>query len=104
MTPRTSPRCVPRRAQTRPASGAAAPGAPFVALEVSHSLKLVSGGGAGGEGAAGVNNSGSGGTCYALALESAAPLFAVGIACSRELRLLDAPGNVAILSRWGPGV
>jgi hypothetical protein len=75
------------RAHSRPLSGAAAPAA-SAALDVSHSLKLQAAAGDGGHGG-----------CYALALESAAPLFAVGLACSRELLLLDAPGNVAIVSR-----
>jgi hypothetical protein len=77
------------------------------ALDVCHSLKLQvhrsssDGGGGGGGGAAG--GSGGRGACHALALESAVPLFAVGLACSRGLQLLDAPDNVAILSRCGPG-
>jgi hypothetical protein len=77
-------------------------------VDISHSLKLhlpaappgSSGGGGFGssDGAAGATAAG-GGACYALALESSAPIFAVGLACSRELLLLDAPGNVAIVSR-----
>ncbi|KAI8469474.1 MAG: hypothetical protein J3K34DRAFT_522137 [Monoraphidium minutum] len=95
------------RSQARPA-GAAAPQGAAAALDVSHSLKLLIGGGGGGGGAGGENAASSGvsgsggGACYALSLESAAPLFAVGLACSRELQLLDAPGNVAILSRTTP--
>ena len=101
-----------RRATTRPTvspsllSGAGAGG-----VDISHSLKLQLPSSSSGSSGAG---DGSGCGCHTLALESAAPLFAVGIACSRELVLLDAPGNVAILSRcsgchnvgwrgWGAG-
>ncbi|GBF98424.1 hypothetical protein Rsub_10489 [Raphidocelis subcapitata] len=69
----------------------------------THDASSAGAGGWAGPGSgSGGSGGGGGGAAYVLAIESAAPLFAVGLACTRELELLDAPGNVAILSRTPP--
>lgn len=86
-----------RRAAARPAGDGGGGDAGGIAL--LHSLKLSA---PGADGSVAACGSGGGGGVHTLAIESAAPLFAVGLACSRELLLLEAPGSAAILSRSPP--
>ena len=94
-----------RRVEAERSKAAARPGGGGgTALSISHSLRLqlpVTGEAqGGGNGSGGGNGGGGGGERYVLAIESAAPLFAVGLACSRELELLDdAPGGPQPLPR-----